>query len=496
MSQNDTDNIAGRTISSSFYSLVAATITLSFGLIRFILLLYFLLPEDFGVVTQAMLFIALAAQLRLPGLDLAIIQRQAVDETVRRTYFSMKMGFLVVSVLLMAIAVPYIGQVYSAMPLLTGILLALLGIEIIKGLNSIQEALLRRELEFKLIAVADVTSAIAMTIITPYLAWKGYGAWSLVAEAFVGQIARGCIVWIFARIWWPKPGWNRDAAIDLWQFSSKLWGNSTLNFITDRFDDFWIGRLLGSQSLGYYSRAYEAARYPRRIIATPLVTVFYSTYARLQGDKQRLSQAFFRLTSLMVRASFGFSLIFILLAPEFIFLLGDTWQPMLVPFQLMIVYTLLDPLSVGAGDLLIAIGRPDLPFRTKIFQVIIFIPAVILLGSWLGIVGVALAANLMVGLGAFILFRLTHRFVDYSAPRLWFWPTVALIATGTIILLLNSIWVTLTPWHALIGKLILICLVYGGLLTIVEKEEILRSYQMVWRQIRPMFEGFRLKLKN
>ncbi|NJN55935.1 MAG: oligosaccharide flippase family protein [Anaerolineae bacterium] len=160
MSQTNSDNIANRTISSSFYSVIASAFTLTLGFVRFVLLLYFLLPEDFGVVTQAMLFVALAAQLRLPGLDLAIIQRKDVDESVRRTYFSMKMGFLGVSVLLMAMATPAIGRAYAAMPLLNGILLTLLGIEIFKGLNGIQEALLRRELAFQKIAIADIVSAI------------------------------------------------------------------------------------------------------------------------------------------------------------------------------------------------------------------------------------------------------------------------------------------------------------------------------------------------
>lgn len=496
MSETDPRNVTSRTVSGSFYSLLAAAITLTLGLARFILLLLFLLPEDFGVFTQAMFFVTLAAQLRLPDIDLAIIQRRQVDEPVLRTYFSMKMGLLVVSVLLMAFVTPLIGRFYSTMPLLTVVLLALLGLEIVKGLNGVQEALLRRSLAFRQIAIADIISAVAMTIVTPYLAWRGYGAWSLVAEVFIGQLARGGIVWFFTRVWWPKLGWNREIASELWQFSSKLWGNSALNFITDRFDDYWIGWSLGSQSLGYYSRAYEAARYPRRVIATPLVTVFYSAYARLQEEKQALSQAFFRLTSLMVRASFGFSLIFVLLAPEFVSLLGDTWQPMLLTFQLMIIYTLLDPLAVGAGDLLIAIGRPELLFQTKIFQVVIFVPAVILLGRGWGLEGVALAANLMVGTGTFILFRLTHRFLDYSARRLWMWPAVALLVTGTAVLLLNPVWVSFPVWLALLAKFGLICLLYGGVLFMFEREEIRRSYQMALHWIRPAFAGFRLRLKN
>ncbi|MCA9900776.1 MAG: oligosaccharide flippase family protein [Ardenticatenaceae bacterium] len=496
MSQTDSSTIASRTISSSFYSVISSAFTLTLGFIRFVLLLYFLLPEDFGVVTQAMFFVALAAQLRLPGLDLAIIQRETVDEPVRRTYFSMKMGFLIVSVLLMALATPTLGRLYGTMPLLSGILLSLLGVEIIKGMNGVQEALLRRELAFQKIAAADIVSAISMTIIVPFLAWRGYGAWSLVAEALVGQLARGGIVWIFGRLWWPKPGWDRAIAADLWQFSNKLWGNSVLSFVTDRFDDFWIGGALGSQPLGYYSRAYEAARYPRYVVATPLVTVFYSTYARLQGDRPRLSQAFFRLSSLMVRVSFGFSLVLILVAPELISLLGESWQPMLVTFQLMIIYTLLDPLAVGAGDLLIAIGRPDLPFRTKVFQAVVFIPAVIVLGNWLGIEGVAWAANLMVGLGALVLFRLTHRFVDYSARRLWFWPIVGLALTGTAVLWLNPFWVSLSPWLALLGKVGLIFLIYGGLLFIVERDDFKRSYELVWHWLRPFLAELKSRKKS
>lgn len=198
----------------------------------------------------------------------------------------------------------------------------------------------------------------------------------------------------------------------------------------------------------------------------------------------------------MVRASFGFSLFFILLAPELISFLDETWQPLLVTFQLMIIYTLLDPLSVGAADLLIAIGRPDLPFRTKIFQIVIFIPSVILLGGWLGIEGVALAANLMVGSGALILFMFTRRFVDYSARRLWLWPTFALVVTGGVVLLLTPVWALFALWLALVGKVVLIGLLYGGILLIAEKEDILRSYQMVWQQIRPFLTTLRSNSKR
>src|SRR5690606_28345597 len=107
------------------------------------------------------------------------------------------------------------------------------------------------------------------------------------------------------------------------------------------FDDWWVGTFLGSNPLGFYSRAYEFARYPRRAIANPVLSVFFPAFAQLQDDRERLSRAFFRPTSLMVRAGGLLSLIFVSVAPEFIrIFLGEKWIPMQLAFQLMIVYTL------------------------------------------------------------------------------------------------------------------------------------------------------------
>ena len=86
------------------------------------------------------------------------------------------------------------------------------------------------------------------------------------------------------------------------------------------------------------------------MVGNPILAVFRPTYARLQDDRQRLSRAFFRATSVIIRVGGLFSLIFILTAPEFIpLILGEQWLPMLLTFQLMIIYTFLDPVSLSAS---------------------------------------------------------------------------------------------------------------------------------------------------
>ena len=495
MSEDIPEQIKSKTISGSFYSIFASLITLSLGFIRMVLLLKLLLPEDFGVFTQALFYVALAALLRLPGLDLAFIQRKKVNEQDTRVYFTFKMLLLIVTVLLMiGLAKLIIGPAYPTMPMLSNVLIAILAIETLKGLNGVQEAILTRNLTFRSLAGADILSAITATIVAPYLAWQGYGVWALFGERLSGQLARSVALWgLFSRPWWPHLAWNKETIKWYWNFSIKIWGNVILMFLIDRFDDFWIGRNLGKKQLGYYSRAYEFANYPRRVIANPILSVFYSTYSRLQSDRLNLSQAFYRATSLMVRTSFWLSLIFIHNAPEFILLVGPNWLPMLATFQLMIFYTMFDPLSLGASNLLIAIGHPEYPLRTRFIQVVFFIPAVIILGNRLGIEGVAIAANLMVLIGTVILFWLTHRFVDYSNRKMWFWPSVSLIFTTIIILYLKSIaiWDNSNIWIKFIGKSFLITVIYGGILLVFERNQIKSSWNLIWSFINPILNNWR-----
>jgi O-antigen/teichoic acid export membrane protein len=187
----------------------------------------------------------------------------------------------------------------------------------------------------------------------------------------------------------------------------------------------------------------------------------------------------------MIRADFWFSLVFILTAPEFIQILGQQWQPMQTTFQLMILYALLDPLAVSASNLLLATGHPELNVRARVVQLAAFLPAVILLGRWRGIEGVALAADLMIGVGVLFLFYHTRRLVDYSLRRLLFWPAVALITTAVVVLLLNPLWAAWNPWLALPGKAFLITCLYGSMLWLTEREQLRSGWQMVWEVIGP-----------
>jgi O-antigen/teichoic acid export membrane protein len=479
--------VFSRAVTGSMFSIGSRAITLVLGLVRSVLLARLLLPEHFGVVTLALFYMNLAGSLRSLGLSGAMIHREEVDERVRATFFTMQIALLLASLAVLASLVPLLSHLHPQMPLLGGILLALIGVDLVKGINAYQEVFLNRALDFRRLVATDVAAAVAMTVLAPLAAWQGWGAWSLLVEQASGQMARAGVLWLCPPRTRPRLGWDGGIARWFCRFGVRVWMSNNLTYLTDRFDDFWIGTTLGKTPLGFYSRAYEFARYSRRVVANPLTSVFFPTFARLQNDRRRLSQAFFRVTSLMVRVGFWFGMVFILTAPELIrLLLGERWLPMLTTFQLMIVYTLTDPLTVVASNLLMATGRPGDITRVRAIQLAVFVPAVIGLGRWYGIDGVAVAADLMVLVGMILLFAQTRRLVDYSVRVLWLWPSTALTLTVVGVLVLANLWGRLPVWGSLLGKSVFISLLYGSLLWLTEREQIRAGWQVIRRAVKPL----------
>ena len=253
----------------------------------------------------------------------------------------------------------------------------------------------------------------------------------------------------------------------------------------DRFDDFWTGTALGSSPLGYYSKAYEFARYPRRVAADPVATVFFPAFAKLQYDRRRLSKAYFRVSSLVVRGGFLLAGILVVVAPEFIHIfLGDKWLPMTFAFQLMLIYTLFDPLLLLSSSLTTAMGEPQALTKVKVIQMVFFVPAVIGLAHFFGIEGVAVAADLMLVLGVVMILPQVRRYVDFSLRRMLGYPLLGLaLALPAALFVQVRLPLDGAP-ILLFCKAFVVTVVYGGVLLLFEREQTVKALRLVFDLLR------------
>lgn len=447
-------------------------------LIRSVLLARWLPVDVFGSYTFAVSLISITALFADFGLGGAFLHRSDAtsDELVGAAqHFTLTLLFSSIWLVAMmgGILIFSDGEYRLALIVLT---LTSAGMQLIKT----PRLILTRRVMHRRLVITQIVNLLIITAVALYLAWRGADLWALLSTNIMGLVL-GIIAWYGWRpVWKPKLVWSKSAVLYFLRFGSRNFIVNLLSQLLDRVDDIWTGIFLGQTSLGFYSRAYVFATYPRITLARPINAVTVGTYAELKGERQRLSQAFFRINALLIRSGFLFAGLLALVAPELIsLLLGDKWLPMLPVFRLMLLYTLLDPIRLTVANLFIAVGKPEQVVQARILQLIV-LGVGLLVWGW-KIEGVAVAVDLMLFLGIVLLLWRARAFVDYSSRQLFLVPALALalglVAAFTSVMALESF--VLTEWMVGGIKGILFTAVYSCILLLLERQELTRMIAFV-----------------
>jgi O-antigen/teichoic acid export membrane protein len=474
----DLMGLARRSLQSSTYTVVSSGIQTAILFGRSILLARLLAPQVFGEYTFAFSLVIISSPLPIFGMPSALIHRakESEGELAFRVQFSLSLIFNILWVLLVGL----IGSVFVQ----PGSRWLIWVIAVSRGVNNLTltgSSLLVKKVKLRRTAFLELTTVIVSTAIAIFLAWKTRSVISLVSTDVTLSAVLFFGYYVIKPVWRIRLGWARNVAKYLLGFGKFEMASALINNSIDNVDDLWVGNYLGSTLLGFYSRAYNFANYPRRVLALPLNQVSIGTYAELKYDTHKLSQAFFRVNAFLIRIGFGAAGAFALVAYEFIIIfLGAKWLPMLPAFRWMLLYTLFDPVKVTIANIFIAIGQPRIVTTTRIWQIIIMVPCLYLLGSRWGIVGIAIAVNaaLMVGI-SYLLYR-ARSVVKFSMKKLFLIPSLAITVSLIVGILVGEF---LDPQMAPILSGVIKLLVFGGLyfsiLFIFEKDNLRMSIEMI-----------------
>ena len=483
-------SIAHRTARSTAYNATASLIQTAIGFARAILLTRILDVECFGVYAFAGSYVIITRAIGDFGMQSALVHRvrESEGEIALRVHFTMSLVFSAVWAIGLALA-GFVVIPQRMPPETILVLWALIATEFIDQLTTTARAVLVRRVIFRRIAVINIVNTLIGAVVAVVLALKGFGVWSLVATDAVSAIVLVVGFYGFRPVWRPRFGWSKDIARYLLNFGQRTFASAMLLQALDRVDDLWTGLFLGEKAVGFYSRAYRFAVYPRAILAAPVSAVAMGTYAELKDQRRRLSQAFFRVNALLVRSGFLFGGLLVLIAPEFVrIVLGEQWLPMVTAFRLMLVFTLLDPIKTTIANLFVAVGQPEKTVRARLIQLVVMVAGLFVLGPMWGIEGVALAVDIMLVIGIALLLWEARRFVDFSLSRLFGVPSIALVAgmivghiSATVPLFAGSDWTT-AP-----AKILGFTAVYGVILVAMERRQIPILLDMISR-LRPETE--------
>jgi len=370
-------------------------------LVATVLLARLLAPAEFGVVSLALVFVALLETLSHFGLAQALVvqPRRSPDRSSRPrkggprdgevdpadTAFVTTASLGLGTAALIAAVAPS-AAIFFRQPALR-LILPVLGVTLfIRSLGYTHYALAQCDLDFRSRSIAEVAEVATRGVLSVALALAGAGAWSLVLGQVAGVVAFNAVLWQRVR-WRPRLRFSGEQARQLSSFGGAVTGVDLLSAVISNADYVTVGRVLGTSALGVYTLAFKVPE--MLIFSLSLVAdrVLFSAYAGMETD--RLARSVVRSLRYTLLISVGLTVGLVLLAqPLVAVLFGPHWAGAVPSLRILSIYAVSVALTVPAGSAFKACGRADLLLKIAVPWTVIAV-GLIVAGAPHGIAAVA-----------------------------------------------------------------------------------------------------------
>ncbi len=348
--------IVSRVIVGGFWSLAGVGGQAVVQLTTLMVLARQLSPADFGLAGAAVIFVLLSRMFSELGIAPALVQRENIEQAHIKTATAIALMLSIAAASLMIMQAHAIADFFE-MPLLEQMLPFYAIIFLVRGLSVVSEALLQREMDFRLLAGIDLVSfVLGYAGVGIGMALSGMGVWSLVG-AHVGQAAFRSVGLLWVRPINALPILNLKVAGQLMRFGFGYTLGNIAAFFAGQGDGVIVAKMLGADALGIYGRAYQLIVMPANLLGKAIEQVLFPAISKIQSDSVRLARNYRRGLTLLALISIPATAILISLAPEIVaLLLGRGWGDVVLPFQIMAVglalrmsYKLSETLAKAAG---------------------------------------------------------------------------------------------------------------------------------------------------
>ncbi len=358
------------------------------GVIRSVVLARLLTPDIFGMMALALIVVRAIETFTRPGVAQALIARTQSFEEASGTAFTLLVWRGVLLAACLAIAAPFVADFYDS-PQLSPMLMVLGGVFVLGGFRNINTIARQKELEFRQLTYLAQSANVAGTIVTIALAWWLRSVWALVAGQLVTAALNAGLSY------WFVPGrvrftFDRVVARDLLSYGKFVTASSVLLFIATEIDSAVIGKVLGTESLGYYTVAFTIVHLSTTQLAKVASSIMMPAYSKLQSDRGALRGAYLRTLTLVMFAVLPASVGIILLAEPIIRVVyGEKWLPAVVPLQILATFGLFRSLAAISGYLFEGIGKPKASMIMGACRLAFIVPLIVPLAAKFGLAGAA-----------------------------------------------------------------------------------------------------------
>jgi len=413
-------NVNRSLVNSSVWMVALRWTLRGIGVINTFILARLLTPEDFGLVAMATLMIGLVEVFGQTGQILALIRHPNPSRDHFDTVWTVSImvgGAITVILWLLS---PFAADFFHE-PRAVEIVQILAVRALVGGFENIGVVAFRKDLQFSKEFNYQVAQRVINFVITICIALWLRSYWALVVGILGGRVISVAISYLIHPY---RPRFCLSKVREIWSFSIWMLLVHVAQFLHDKADEFVVGNMTNTETMGNYNVAADAATAPTVELVLPTTRALFPIFSRIANDPKALTDAYlgvFSVTAILVCATAtGVTLV----AGDFVaVVLGPRWVKAVPLVEWLAMSGAFYSIMQGAITLISASGHGRLSASLAISRTVLIIPALMAAG-WLGSVETIAATRTVMTLlfipGVFFaLARILPLRISDLSNRLW-----------------------------------------------------------------------------
>lgn len=374
---NEVEKLKEKTISGLFWRFGERITAQLITFLVSIVLARILLPKEYGLIAIVTIFINIANVFVTSGLGTSLVQKKNADKKDFDTMFWASFLISIILYILIFFAAPLLGLLYKNKLLVTVIRVMALKLPI-ASISSIQQAYVSRKMIYKKFFWSTLFGTVISAIVGIYMAYKGFGVWSLVAQYLTNSIIDTFVLFITID-YKPQLYYSFRRFKTLFNYGWKIMMASFIGTVFDQLRGLIIGVKYTPSDLAYNNKGEQFPLLLTSNLNNSMESVLFSSISKIQDDPKKLRNVTEKLVKIscyiLCPLLFGLAGVSKSLVTV---LLTNKWLPC-VPFLIVVCYQqFFGILNTVNMQVIKAVGRSDVILKLEFIKKPIYIAIIII----------------------------------------------------------------------------------------------------------------------